>query len=152
MARGPQHKALVDDMGRALLSELGARVVYARLSTCVQDEELTGVLTELAEDENGQIRTLQELMRRLGGKPRSRSFRRWFMGRALVSCRRLFGPRFAMRVCLDAEWTVSRWYAKYAAYLTQVGETSEAQVCEELALTKRRHSRVLQAWVDLSSR
>ena len=139
-------------MSLALLSEFGAQVVYSRLSDCVEDEELVGVLKELAEDEAVQIRELQELMRRLGGTPRERSLRRWLAARALVSCRRLFGARFAMRVCLDAEWTVSRWYAKYAAYLQQVGEDGAAQVCEELALTKRRHSRVLQAWVDLASR
>ncbi len=147
-----EHKALVADMRLALLSEFGAHVVYKRLSTCVDDEELANVLELLAEEEEEQISELRELMKRLGGKPRERSIRRWLAARGLVSCRRFFGARFALRVCLDAEWTVSRWYAKYAAYLRHVGEEEEAAVCDRLALLKRRHSQVLQAWVELAAR
>jgi rubrerythrin len=139
-------------MRLALLSEFGAHVVYSRLATCVEDRELRGVLAELAEEEVRQIERLRSLMSALGDRPRRRSIRRWLAARALVSCRRLFGARFALRVCLDAEWTVSRWYAKYADYLNRVGQESGAQECQELALIKRRHSRVLQAWVDLGAR
>ena len=144
-----QHTALVEDMRLALLSEFGALVVYSRLAVCVDDDDLRAVLKELANEEQVQVRKLRGLMQRLGGYPKERSIRRWLAARGLVSCRRFFGVRFALRVCLDAEWAVSRWYAKYGTYLASVGETAEAQVCEELALTKRRHSRVLQAWIDL---
>lgn len=144
-----QHTALVDDMRLALLSEFGALVVYSRLSVCADDDELCAVLKELAEEEIIQVRKLRGVMQRLGGRPKERSIRRWLAARGLVSCRRFFGVRFALRVCLDAEWLVSRWYAKYATYLAGVGEAAEAQVCEELALTKRRHSRVLKTWINL---
>lgn len=144
-----QYAALVEDMRLALLSEFGAHVVYSRLALRADDEELAGVLQELASEELTQIESLRALMQRLGGRPKERSIRRWLAARALVACRRFFGVRFVLRVCLDAEWAVSRWYAKYAAYLVRVGEQSEAEACEALALTKRRHSRVLKAWVDL---
>lgn len=146
------YSALLEDMRRAMLSEYGAFVVYSRLATCAEDQELRGVLLELANDESKQLERLCDLMRQLGGKPRPRSLRRWAAARALVSCRRFFGARFALRVCLDAEWTVSRWYAQYADYLTRVGKAAAATECQELALVKRRHSRVLQAWVDLAAR
>ena len=146
------HKTLLADMRLALLSEFGAHVVYSRLATCVEDHELRGVLSELAAEEKSQIERLRKIMTSLGGRPRQRSLRRWLAARALVSCRRLFGARFALRVCLDAEWTISRWYAKYAEYLNRVGEGQAARECKDLALIKRRHSRVLQAWVDLGAR
>lgn len=146
---GSQHTALVKDMRLALLSEFGAQVVYSRLALRADDDELAGVLQELAGEELTQITELRKLMLRLGGRPKERSIRRWLAARALVACRRFFGVRFVLRVCLDAEWAVSRWYAKYAAYLVQVGELGEAEACEALALTKRRHSRILKAWVDL---
>lgn len=147
-----RHRALLADMRDALLSELGARAVYSRLVARIQDEELRRVLARLAEDEVEQIERLRALMRRLGARPRKRSLRRIAAARALVSFRRLFGVRFALRVCLDAEWTVSRWYAKYADYLRRVGHMDDAAVCDELALTKRRHAQVLQAWVELLPR
>ena len=148
----PSFAALLEDMRRAMLSEYGAFVVYTRLAECGEDRELSGVLLELASEEKVQLERLAALMRKLGGRPRKRSFRRWLAARALVSCRRFFGARFALRVCLDAELTISRWYAQYADYLTRCGESEAAAECQELALVKRRHSRVLQAWVDLGAR
>ena len=143
------HGALIADMRLALLSELGARAAYRGLARREKKEELARLLEQLWQEEKEQVERLRALMTKLGARPRKRSFRRLVAAHILVVCARLFGSRFALRVCLDAEAAVSRWYAEYSHYFAQAGMLEEGLECDALALTKRRHAQILQAWVDL---
>jgi rubrerythrin len=143
------HKSLLADMREAMLAELGAHAVYGALAARVGDEELARILARFRQDELEQVERLREVMRSLGGRPPRRSLRRRLAARLLVASTRLIGPRFALRVCLEAESAVSRWYREYAVHLVRVGELPEARACEELSQVKARHARVLGAWVEL---
>lgn len=142
------HPSLLKDMRLALLGELGARSVYARLAGVVRDLELRAVLERLDEAEGEQVERMRELMIELGGDPPARSRRRAVAAQVLVLVSRLVGPRLALRLCQDAEATTSRWYQAYARYLERVSEPEAARTCEELSLTKRRHAQILQTWID----
>lgn len=145
--RGPQAIVLAD-MREALLSELGALATYRRLSRRTQDEELAGLLHAFYRDELRQVAVLRGLMRDLGGRPRRGSMRRAVAARLLSASARLYGPRFALRVCMEAERSVSRWYTRYANVLARSGERDAARRCMELATTKWNHATALQAWVE----
>ena len=60
----------------------------------------------------------------------------------------VFGLRFALRLCQDAESTVARWYTEYRAYFAELGDVERARACEELAGVKRRHATWLDTWVQ----
>ncbi|MCP3917830.1 MAG: hypothetical protein GY711_19975 [bacterium] len=57
------------------------------------------------------------------------------------------GPRPALRICMNASETVSRWYGEYALFLVRIGDTTRAEVCEELRWFKVLHAQALGAWV-----
>ena len=52
-----------------------------------------------------------------------------------------------LRVCLDAEQTVARWYRKYGAFFLRLGDRDRALPCGELAARKEAHARALETWV-----
>jgi hypothetical protein len=61
---------------------------------------------------------------------------------------RFGGMPLALRLCLESERTVERWYLEYANHLESTGERELALRCETLASTKGRHARALSAWVE----
>jgi demethoxyubiquinone hydroxylase (CLK1/Coq7/Cat5 family) len=142
------HPSLLADMRLALLGEIGARAIYARLAHQARDPELRSVLNGLWEEEVLQVNTLSELMRALGAVPPQGSKRRTLAAGILALSARVVGLRFALRVCSDAEATSSRWYQSYARYLTRVSAVDAARRCEELSLTKRRHAQILETWIQ----
>jgi len=146
--RGPQAIVLAD-MREALLAEFGALATYRLLARRTADESLRPLLWSFYRDELRQIARLRDVMRSLGGNPRRRSLRRLIAARLLSISARLYGPRFALRVCMEAERSVSRWYARYANVLARSGELEAARHCAELSAQKRSHAIALQTWVDL---
>lgn len=146
---GPaERRALLDDMELALRSEFGALALYPWLARRTRDEELSAVLSSLAADERQLVADLRHLMAELGAHPPHGSLRRRLASAALVALTPLFGLRFALRLSLDAEETVARWYDRQAAYLAQFGELAHARRCEALALAKRRHARTLTTFAQ----
>lgn len=140
---------MLADMREALLAELGALATYRRLARRIGDEDLRALLQGFYRDELQQIARLRRVMRVLGGKPRRRSFRRLAAARLLSLTARLYGPRFALRVCMEAESSVSRWYARYANALARIGELESARACAKLSIQKRNHANTLRTWVEL---
>lgn len=136
----------------ALRSEYGARSYFRMSMPLMFDHELRDVLERLLVEQDLLIEQVRGLMVELGGKPRRRSFRR-FVG-SLVTCCVSFvlGRSIGLRICVDAEWTVARWYGQYRAYFLQCGEVRHAALCAELATTKQRHARVLETWLANSRR
>ncbi len=141
------HRSLVREMRHALLSEIGARAIYHHLLRVVRDEDLAVVLERLNQEGVQLVEGVQVLIRELGGKPRRTSFRRRAMARGLALGARLSGPRPVLRICLNAEETLARWYSEYAHFLYRLGERERALTCERLSLAKQRRARVLGAWV-----
>lgn len=135
-------------MREALLAELGAVAVYRALAARTRDSELAEVLARFQEEEELQVRRLSEVMTALGARPRRRSLRRLVAACLLVSTTRLFGPRFALRVCEEAEGAISRSYRELAFHLAQSGRIEQARICDDLSLTKARHAQILSAWVE----
>jgi rubrerythrin len=146
------HPSLLADMRLALLAELGARAVYERLGRRARGKELVKVLAGLHAEEVEQVERLRGLLVELGGRAPLRSRRRAFTAALLCLASYPLGVRFALRVCCDAEATVARWYGEYAQYLAANDRADAARRCEDLALTKRRHAQVLQAWVEHGAR
>lgn len=144
------HRALLADMREALLGELGAVESYRGLARQRSGEQVGSVLAALHEEELEQIARLREVMRRLGGRPRRGSLRRRLAARGLVLGARVFGLRFALRVCQEAEGTIARWYREHALHLLRIGELELARECDELAQVKYRHALTLRTWVDLT--
>ena len=142
------HRSLLADMREALLAEFGALEAYRVLARCVRDEELEGVLARFSEEEQQQVLRLREVMSSLGARPRKGSVRRRLAARMLAGSSRIFGARFVLRICQDAEETVARWYYDYAVHLARIGELEAARTCQELSHTKARHARTLNAWVE----
>lgn len=142
------HQKLFADMREALLAEFGAQAVYALLAARTADPELAEVLGGFHLEEQDQVRRLGELMVALGARPRRGSARRRIAARLLVGSSRLFGERFVLRVCQDAEETVSRWYRDYALHLVRIGEIEAARECEQLSRIKGRHASTLRTWVE----
>ena len=146
MARGP-HDSLLADMHRALLAEFGAHAVYGYLPRRTADAELSHLLGGFREEEEQQIERLRGLILALGGRPPVRSARRRFAAWLLYLSTWVGGRRLALRLCLESEETVSRWYAHYAAHLGEAGFADHARTCGSMSVTKRRHALALQAWV-----
>jgi hypothetical protein len=139
-------------MRLALLAELGARSVYARLGRRARGKELVKVLAGLHAEQVEQVERLRRLVVELGGRAPQRSRRRALAAALLCWASYLLGVRFALRVCCDAETTVARWYGQYAQYLAAHEQLDAARRCEDLALTKRRHAQVLATWVEHGAR
>ncbi len=142
------HRALLEDMVLALRSEFGARALYPLLRRRTRDVELKRVLERLAEDERELVERVRTLMRGLGAKPPAGRFRRRVAAWVIVAATLVFGLRFALRLCQDAESTVARWYTEYRAHFAELGDVERARVCEELAGIKRRHASWLETWVQ----
>ena len=53
-----------------------------------------------------------------------------------------------LRICHNAEDTVSRWYGDYQNFLLSLGDRERAGVCGRLAITKRLHAQALAAWIS----
>ncbi len=146
---GPaERRALLDDMELALRSEFGALALYPWLARRARDEELAAVLHSLAADERQLVADLRQLMAELGAHPPHGNLRRRMASAALVALTPLFGLRVALRLSLDAEETVARWYDRQAAFLAQQREYALARRCEALALAKRRHAQTLTTFAQ----
>lgn len=144
---GAEHRSLVRDMKLALLSEIGARSIYDHLGRQVKDEDLRALLVQLNEAGAESVMRLRELMIGLGARPRKTSFRRRFLARGLAMTSRVTGVRFALRICMNAEETVGRWYQSYGLFLMKLEDPDRARTCHELSQIKRQHAQVLGAWV-----
>jgi glutaminase len=142
------HAALLADMRLALRSEFGACVLYGLLARRTSDAELAQVLTAFQQEEREQIARLRALMIELGGQAPSRSLRRALLARLMHAATFLGARRLALRSCYESECTVRVSYQRHAGYLAAVALRGPALTCEELALTKERHARILEAWVS----
>jgi hypothetical protein len=143
-----EHRTLLRHMHSALLSEVGSRTVYARLSKRRSHGELAQLLERL-EQESAQVHEkLRVLMESLGGDPPRSSLRRRLLAEALAALSPLIGIRRVLRLCQHAEETVSRWYASYSAHLAEIGHAESARLCQELSLLKLLHAQALSAWVS----
>jgi rubrerythrin len=140
--------SLVADMELALRSEHGARVLYGLLRRAARNAELARVLAALEHEQEAQVEALAALMTELGGRPRRRSWRRTLVSWGVFLATPLTGMRPPLRLSVDAEETVSRWYAMYAEWLAGRGEEGPARRCRELSLTKSRHAQVLRAFLE----
>lgn len=138
---------LLAEMRRALFAEFGAIAMYGLFSRSKRDMELTELLSGFVAEEETQIGELRGLMTRLGGRPPARRLRRRIAPAILYLLSRVLGDRLPLRMCLESEEIVARWYAGFAAHLARAGSPDEARVCESLSVTKRRHALALQAWV-----
>ena len=137
-------------MHLALLSEFGARSIYDHLRRWVRDEEMARMLTRLNEAGAESVERLRQVMIGMGATPRRTSFRRRALARMLATMSRATGPRPVLRVCHNAEETVSRWYAQYAIFLTRLGDYERARELETLRRTKILHAQVLAAFINLA--
>ena len=52
-----------------------------------------------------------------------------------------------LRLCQQAEETVSRWYASDSGYFAELGEHARATLCRELCLIKQVHAQALATWL-----
>ncbi len=141
-------QGLLREMSVALLAELGARRMYRRLARSERDRELAELLLGFEAEENVQVRTLSGLIVDLGGTPKASSLRRNLLADSLALTTRLGMRRMVLRICAQAEDQRARWYMHFGEVLLDLGRRAEAQICSQLALTKRRHALALQAWVD----
>jgi hypothetical protein len=138
---------LLAQMRLALFAEFGALAMYGRLCRSRRDRELSELLSGFRAEEEAQIVQLRALMQRLGGRPPARRRRREIAPAILHLASFVVGSRLPLRLCLESEETVARWYAGFAAHLAREGAPDEARVCEALSVTKQRHALALRAWV-----
>jgi hypothetical protein len=141
-------ESLLADMHQALLAEFGAAEAYRGLARRAWSPGLVEVLSGFCREEQEQIEELRSVIGALGGRAPRRSRRRWLAARLLVASTRIFGPRFALRVCQEAELSVSRWYREHAVHLARVGELELARRCQALSAAKARHASALGAWTE----
>ena len=141
------HRSLVADMRLALLSEIGARSAYDHLRGRVRDGDLEGLLARLNQEGAENVERLSALIRELGGLPPRTSLRRRILARLLAASTPIVGLRIVLRVCLNAEETVARWYGEYAHFLAALGQTTRARTCEQLRQVKLAHASALSAWI-----
>jgi rubrerythrin len=140
-------EALVAEMHRAYLSEIGARSIYGWLARLVRDSALRQLLARFQEEEARQLDRLERVMATLGRRPRRRGLRRRVMAALLASTVPVVGSRPALRICEEAEGTAARWYAHFRELLDRAGRADLAAECGRLATTKLRHAQALEAWV-----
>ncbi len=139
--------ALVAEMHRAFLAEIGARSMYGWLARLARDSELRQLLARFQEEELHQLDRLGVVMAALGERPRRRGLRRRLMAAALALTVPVVGSRPALRICEEAEGTAARWYAHFRELLDGCGRADLAAECDRLATTKLRHAQALEAWV-----
>lgn len=134
----------------ALRSELGARSLYPWLARRAREPEFAAVLHELARDTELQISQLRQLLAELSVDAPARSRRRAIASTVIAAMTVFLGLRFALRICVDAEETVARWYERFAHRFVAEGRIDLARRVEPLGLAKRRHAEVLRAFLSLS--
>ncbi|MHC4892722.1 MAG: hypothetical protein ACYTFV_05005 [Planctomycetota bacterium] len=140
---------LVRDMRIALRSEFGAYSLYLLLPLIARNDELRKLLIQLRDEQRELIQEVRALIEELGGAPAPRS--RWtraVAAWALFLVTPVCGMRLPLRLCCEAERTVSRWYGEYAMYLVGQGRNGEAIRCQELEMAKRIHATRLSAFVS----
>jgi rubrerythrin len=131
----------------ALRSELGARSLYPWLARRAREPELVEVLSQFAKDTDLQISQLRQLMVGLGCAAPERSRRRALASALIALLTVFFGLRFALRLCVDAEETVARWYERFAHRFAGEGRIELARRVEPWGQVKRRHADVLRAFL-----
>ena len=141
-------RSLVRDVKLALLSEIGARAVFDHIARRNKDPELMGLAGEFNREGIELVSEVQALMRALGARPRTTSFRRRALARVLVHGSPVIGVRRVLRVIRDAEATASRWYGEYALFLLKLGEVELAERFDALRAAKNRRAGALGAWAD----
>lgn len=134
----------------ALRSELGARSLYPWLARRAREPELAEVLRQLAHDTHAQISEVRRLLAELGVDAPSRSRRRAVASAGIALLTMFLGLRFALRICVDAEETVARWYERFAHRFAAEGRIELARRVEAWGLAKRRHADVLRTFLSLS--
>ena len=139
---------IVRDMERALRSEFGAYSVYSLLPRLTRNRELKRLLAVLRDDERDLIQATRGLIGDLGGDAPTSRWTRSVAAWALFAATPILGMRFALRLCREAETTVSRWYADHAMHLFLVGDEVNAERARELSQVKWRHAVRLGAFVD----
>jgi len=142
------YRSLLSEMRLALLSEIGARSIYDHLGRRAPEDDLQKLLRRLNVEGAESVAALRELMLGMGGRPRRTSRRRRLLARVLASLSVVIGRRIVLRICLNAEETVARWYGEYAIYLTRLGDHARARTCEELRGVKLLHAGALEAWIS----
>ncbi len=143
-----QHATLLREMHLALLSEFGARAVYADLARWLRDPELKRVLTGLSAESGDQVHALSETMAALGGRPLRSSARRRVLAAALALSTPILGRRIVLRTCASAADKASRWYTYFQIHLLQLGQTQLAATCGRLSDVRRSHAQALETWVE----
>jgi hypothetical protein len=139
---------LVRDLQRALYSELGAFSVYVLLPRWTRQRDLLPLLRQMAEDERQIIAGVRGLIERLGGKAPKRRWSRSLAAWGLWLATPVMGLPFALRLCREAESSVSRWYAQHTVLLYQLGRLEEAQATRGWSQTKHVHAVRLGAFID----
>jgi hypothetical protein len=132
----------------ALLAEFGAHEIYGVLARQSGDRELANLLANLHQEQIDVVASLRALILELGGRPKRSSLRRAILARVLALGSRPFGLRLPLRVCAEAEERRARWYGHFQEFLVSVGDAARAVRCNELQVTKIRHSNALRAWVE----
>jgi len=143
----PAYRSLLSEMRLALLSEIGARSIYDHLGRRAPQDDLQKLLRRLNVEGGESVEALRNLMIGMGGRPRRTSRRRRLLARVLAALSPVFGRRIVLRICLNAEETVARWYGEYAVYLTRLDDHARARTCEELRGVKLLHAGALEAWI-----
>lgn len=139
---------LVRDMGFALRSEFGAYSIYALLPLIARSNELRRLLVAMRHAQRDQVAGLRKLIDDLGGKAPASRWTRALAAWALFAITPIVGMRFSLRLCVEAERTVTRWYAEYAVHLAERGYFEAARRCNDLGMTKRIHAARLSTFVD----
>ncbi|QDU66971.1 hypothetical protein [Engelhardtia mirabilis] len=139
---------LVRDMGFALRSEFGAYSIYMLLPLVARNAELRRLLVALRDEQREQVAGLRALISDLGGNPPASRWTRAVAAWGLFAITPVVGSRFALRLCLEAERTVMRWYAEYAIHLAERGLIEPAIRCREFCMVKRIHASRLGTFVD----
>ena len=139
--------ALIASMRDTLRAEYGARSMYDSLSGRVRDRELGPLLERFCEEEQVQIERLRALLAGLSISSSASAWRRSTLSRLFALSAFVGGKRLCLRLCHDSESMLQARYREYARFLGRAGNVDAALVCDELALTKERHARSLEAWI-----
>jgi Ubiquinone biosynthesis protein COQ7 len=139
---------LVRDLLRSLYSEFGAYSVYVLLRRWTRHRDLLPLLRQMASEEQQLIAAVRQLIERLGGKAPKRRWTRSVAAWGLWLATPVMGMPFALRLCREAERSVSRWYAQHTVLLYQLGRLEEAQATRAWSQTKHVHAVRLGAFID----
>jgi len=148
VSAGGVHPAFLDELQRALKSELGARSIYAQLAPRMRDRELAQVLGSFHEDEEQLVAGVRGLLVGLGARrvpthSRTRALAGWVL--AILARGR--SSSIALRLCLESESAGARAWRDHAFHLARAGDPERARACEGFAQVKLRHARILETWV-----